>query len=170
MLFMTVIIINTYIAQESCERKVMEVKIKRHGCVSINVNIGYCSGYCMSASLIASIPRNYTRACIPIVNKIKKKKGLLMCVRNNRVFSQFVEYLDIKDCRCQDVQVISQSRSSRPEVLSKKGVLGNFAKLTGKHLCQSLFLNKASGLACNFFKKDALAQVFSCNCKFWEIF
>ena len=31
-------------------------------------------------------------------------------------------------------------RSSRPELLSKKRVLKNFAKFTGKHLCQSLFL------------------------------
>ena len=30
-------------------------------------------------------------------------------------------------------------RSSRPEVFCKKGVLRNFAKFTGKHLCQSLF-------------------------------
>ena len=28
----------------------------------------------------------------------------------------------------------------------KKGVLKNFAKFTGKHLCQSLFLNKVAGL------------------------
>ena len=38
------------------------------------------------------------------------------------------------------------SRSSRPEVLCKKGVLRNFAKSTGKHLCQSLFFNKVAGL------------------------
>ena len=29
-------------------------------------------------------------------------------------------------------------RGSCPEVLCKKGVLRNFAKFTGKHLCQSL--------------------------------
>ena len=28
--------------------------------------------------------------------------------------------------------------SSRPELFCKKGVLKNFAKFTGKHLCQSL--------------------------------
>ena len=28
----------------------------------------------------------------------------------------------------------------------RKGVLGNFPKFTGKHLCQSLFLNKVVGL------------------------
>ena len=37
-------------------------------------------------------------------------------------------------------------RSSRPEMLCKKGVLRNFPKFTGKHLCQSLFLNKVPGL------------------------
>ena len=31
-------------------------------------------------------------------------------------------------------------------VLLKKGVLRNFAKFTGKHLCQSLFFNKVAGL------------------------
>ena len=30
------------------------------------------------------------------------------------------------------------------EVFYKKGILKNFAKFTGKHLCQSLFFNKAS--------------------------
>ena len=37
-------------------------------------------------------------------------------------------------------------RSSCPEVFCKKGVLRNFAKLTGKHLCQNLFFNKVAGL------------------------
>ena len=39
-------------------------------------------------------------------------------------------------------------RSSHVEVFCKKGVLRNFAKLAGKHLCQSLFFNKKE--ACNF--------------------
>ena len=30
-----------------------------------------------------------------------------------------------------------------PGVFYKKGVLRNFVKFTGKHLCQSLFFNKA---------------------------
>ena len=42
----------------------------------------------------------------------------------------------------------------------KKGVLENFSKFTGKHLC--------SHQACNFIKKETLAQVFSCE--FCEIF
>ena len=42
--------------------------------------------------------------------------------------------------------VILTFRSSRPDVFCKKGVLRNFAKFTGKHLRQSLFLNKVAGL------------------------
>ena len=38
------------------------------------------------------------------------------------------------------------SRSSRPDVFCKKGVLRNVAKLTGKQLCQSLYFNKVAGL------------------------
>ena len=37
-------------------------------------------------------------------------------------------------------------RSSSPEVSCKKGVLRNFTKFTGKHLCQSLFFNEVTGL------------------------
>ena len=47
-------------------------------------------------------------------------------------------------------------------------VLKNFAKFTGKHLCQSLFFNKAAGLRpAVLLKKRTLAQVFVCE--FFEI-
>ena len=54
-----------------------------------------------------------------------------------------------------------KNRNSRPEVFCEKGVLSNFTKSIGKHLCQSLFLNKV------VVKKETLAQVFSCE--FWDI-
>ena len=56
-------------------------------------------------------------------------------------------------------------RSSRPEVFCKKVVLRNFTKFTGKHLCQRLFFNKVndSFLIKTLFKKESLAQVFSCE-------
>ena len=50
-----------------------------------------------------------------------------------------------------------QFRSSGPEVFCKKTVLRKF---TGKHLCQSLFLNFRPE-ACNFIKKETLVQVAS---------
>ena len=37
-------------------------------------------------------------------------------------------------------------KSSLSEVFYKKGVLRNFTKFKGKHLCQSLFFNKVTGL------------------------
>ena len=51
-------------------------------------------------------------------------------------------------------------RSSHQRCSVRKGVLRNFAKSTGKYLCQSLFLN--------FIKKETLTQVFFCD--FCEIF
>ena len=53
-------------------------------------------------------------------------------------------------------------RSSRPHVFCTKGVLRNFAKFTGKHLCQRLFFNKVAVLRLQLFiKKETLTQVFS---------
>ena len=48
------------------------------------------------------------------------------------------------------MQILKKPRSNRPEKFCKKGVLRNFAKFTGKHVCQSLFFNK-----------ETLAKVFS---------
>ena len=49
-------------------------------------------------------------------------------------------------------KMISQS-SRRSKVLCKNGVLRNFVKFTGKHLCQSLFFNKVAGGTCHFINK-----------------
>ena len=55
----------------------------------------------------------------------------------------------------------AQSRSSRPEMFCKKGVPENFAKFTGKHLCQSLFFNKVASLRpATLIKRDSGADVF----------
>ena len=39
----------------------------------------------------------------------------------------------------------------------------NFAKFTGKHLCQSLFFITKLRAASNFIKKETLAQLFCCE-------
>ena len=54
-----------------------------------------------------------------------------------------------------------KKRSSRPKMFCKKGVFRNFAKFTGKHLCQSLFLNKVAGLS--LFKKRLWHRCFLVN-------
>ena len=53
---------------------------------------------------------------------------------------------------------ISKRRYSRPDVFCKEGVLINFTKFTGKHLCQNLFLNKVVGP-----QPAQVAQVLSCE-------
>ena len=52
-------------------------------------------------------------------------------------------------------------RSSRPEEFCKKDVLRNFAKFTGKRLCQNLFFNKLA--AYNFIKKRLWHRCFPAN-------
>ena len=47
-------------------------------------------------------------------------------------------------------------RNSRPEVFCKEAVLRSFTKFTGKHLYQSLFFNKATGLRSSTLLKKRL--------------
>ena len=69
-------------------------------------------------------------------------------------------------------------RSSHQRCSIKNGVLKNFAKLAGKHLCKSLFFNEVAGrehlcqslifnkvatLKAATLLKNTLAQVFSCD-------
>ena len=49
-----------------------------------------------------------------------------------------------------------------PEVFCKKGDLKNFAKFTGKHLCQSLFFNKVNSLGpSTLIKKRFFSATFA---------
>ena len=52
-------------------------------------------------------------------------------------------------------QVRGSSAEQPPELFSKKRCVRNFVKLTRKYLCQS------RPQACNFIKKETVAQVFS---------
>ena len=54
-------------------------------------------------------------------------------------------------------------RSSRPEVFRKKGVLRNFAKFTGKHLCQRLFFFRTPPVAAS----ENLRSIISLNLEPW---
>ena len=53
------------------------------------------------------------------------------------------------------------SQKQPPEVFCKKGVPINFAKITGKHLCQSLFFNEVGGVwPAALFKKRLWHRCF----------
>ena len=56
------------------------------------------------------------------------KKNILLPSNTRGLTSQPILYHTFKE----------RAISSRPEVFCKKGVLKNFTKFTGKHLCQSL--------------------------------
>ena len=65
-------------------------------------------------------------------------------------------------CRSSRLQMFF--RSSHPEVFCKRGVLRNFTKFTGKHLCWSPFLIQLEVMKdCSFNKKGNPTQVFSCE-------
>ena len=53
-------------------------------------------------------------------------------------------------------QMLWRCRSSHQSCSMKKGVLRNFAKFTGNHLCQSLFFNKVAGLRPTTLSKKRL--------------
>ena len=57
-----------------------------------------------------------------------------------------------------DISIGADARSSCWRSSVKKGVLKNFSKFTGKHLCQSLFFNKAADL--NFFYRTTPDDCF----------
>ena len=49
------------------------------------------------------------------------------------------------------VMVLVKPKSSRADVFCKKRSSGNLAKFTGKHSCQSLFIDKSAGLRLQFY-------------------
>ena len=53
-----------------------------------------------------------------------------------------------------------EGRSSHQRCSVKKGALRNFAKLTGKHICQSLFFNKVEISRNTFFTEHVWATAF----------
>ena len=91
------------------------------------------------------------------------------CLAGNTNFSALIKEL------LQKVQTLTNKlrdqkysilllRTSRPEVFCKKGVLRNFTKFTGKHLCQSLFFNKVAGLRpATLLKKRLWHRCFPVN-------
>ena len=112
-----------------------------------------------------------TSRSIPSKNVHRELPYILLCGNKNIVQSAFNEE-KINVCSCwsntkidtaEKLYNIFNCRNSRPEVFCKKGVLKNFAKLTGKHLCQSLFFNKVAGPR---VKRDSGAGVFLW--KFWN--
>ena len=54
---------------------------------------------------------------------------------------------EIKLRKILTLEILTVVRSSHQRYSVTKGVFRNFAKFTGKHLCQILFFNKVAGLS-----------------------
>ena len=74
-------------------------------------------------------------------------------------FHEVFVHLNFRCCACSramsfktECKFTLKRQKQPPEVFCKKGSSKNFAKFTGEHLYQSLF-----------FKKETLAQAFSCE-------
>ena len=62
------------------------------------------------------------------------------------------------------VTLFGEFTSNRREVFCKNGVLKNFSKFTGKHLCQRLFFNQVAGWsAATLLKKGFWHRCFPVN-------
>ena len=80
----------------------------------------------------------YFTAIIKESDSFRQKKRH---VQKARIFSKTFRFIE---------------RNSHQRCSMKKGVLRNFTKFTGKHLCQSLFFNKVADLRLATFLKKRL--------------
>ena len=85
-----------------------------------------------------SLITDFTTWKLSVFVHIRTECGDLLCIQS--------EYGYADMCTWPKSQTACFDGSSRPEVFCKKGVLRNFTKFTGKHLCQSLFFNKVADL------------------------
>ena len=76
--------------------------------------------------------------------------------------------LNFQQLSRQSFKVFGKVQKQPPDVFHDIGVLKIFAKLTGKHLCQSLFFNKIAGLRPATLLKKRFWHMFSCE--FCQIF
>ena len=83
------------------------------------------------------------------------RKYLAGVIRKNRklMANEYINKFDF----------VNIKQKQPPEVFCEKGVLRNFAKFTGKHLCQSLLLIKVQVSGLQFYwKRNSVTGVFLC--------
>ena len=109
----------------------------------------YCAGFrgvlcCHQYKIIFSLV--VWNTIVPICNLYRYAKQTFALARYkiDAIFSDFLT--EVLFC-----QVVT-NRSSHQRLSLRKDVLRNVVKFTGKHLCQSLFLNKVAGLRPRFYR------------------
>lgn len=90
--------------QETCKQKLVEVKLEHENCISKIVEVGYCTGCCLSRTSFVAELKSYSRRCTPVSGRVKLKTQPLECFGNNTASTNVSkEYQHIEECRCQDV-------------------------------------------------------------------
>ena len=85
------------------------------------------------------------------INYFKSRKlfSEIKPFRRSHMMLSFLRFLFLRENKSLSLFVtveLAKCRSSHRRCSVRKGVLRNFAKFTGKHLCQSLYFNKVAGL------------------------
>ena len=101
-----IFIVNSSKIQEICKQKLMKIELKHENCISKMVEVGYCTGYCLSRTSFAPELKNYSRGCIPVSDRVKSRIEPLECYGSNAASMKVSKkYQYIEECRCQDVLV-----------------------------------------------------------------
>ena len=87
------------------------------------------------------------------------KKTYLHWINITSFLCKFVVFIWIYT-NSRELDCPGQWKSSHRRCSVRKGVLRNFSKFRGKHLCQSLFFNKAAGLPATLLKKRLWHRCF----------
>ena len=147
--------------------------------ISLVVSLRWVLAYLVGRSIPPRTSQVLTFSDAICISKIKMIFQSFLEVLLNKEFYNFIDQIEhsvqikIKNHeilimkylkKCQLFINIFYFRSSRPYMFCKKGVLESFAKFYGKHLCQSLFFNKAAGLRpAAFLKKRHWDRCFPVN-------
>ena len=100
--------------------------------------IDFAFGWELEKSFPRGVPRNTYQCCNREL--LYSGKNLLQRALNKDFYLRFFRHLSKPLFYGKPI-----CRSSHQRYSVKKGVLRNFAKFTGKHLCQSLFYNNVAG-------------------------
>ena len=113
-----------------------------------------------------SFPVIFCRSCCSaLINAVMKYSYSAAVVQSWRVLCGNLLKIALHQSFFQRIsRQLQNSQKQPPECSIIKGVLRNFAKVTGKHLCQSLFCNKVVGLRpATLLKKRLWHRCFPVN-------
>ena len=96
---------------------------------------------------------------------LTKAKGKIhhKCFPGNIPKCSELLFLKLVQFNCYHRSLCYYWQKQPPEVFYEKVVLKKFAKVTGKHMYQSVYFNKVAGSACNLIKKRFWQRCFPVN-------